>query len=62
MVVPYPFTKALYLYGEPIVVPRDADMEEQRLRLEGIMNALAEKAEREFDQLWKEQKETNDER
>ena len=32
--LPYPFGRGLFLYGEPIVVPRDADDEEvQRLRL-----------------------------
>ena len=30
MVVPLPFTRALFLYGEPIVVPRDGDIEEWR--------------------------------
>ena len=46
MVVPMPFTRALYLYGAPVIVPRDGDTEEWRLRLETTMNELAEKAER----------------
>ena len=46
MVVPYPFSRALYLYGEPLHVPRDADVEEWRLKLEQTMNALADEAER----------------
>jgi lysophospholipid acyltransferase (LPLAT)-like uncharacterized protein len=46
MVVPMPFTKALYLYGQPMVVPRDGDGEEWRLRLERAMNELADEAER----------------
>ncbi len=46
MVVPMPFTRAVYLYGEPIVVPREGDIEESRERLERAMNALAEEAER----------------
>ena len=44
MVVPYPFTRALFLYGEPFVVPRDGDVEEWRSRLEESMNALADEA------------------
>lgn len=46
MVVPYPFSKALFLYGQPLHVPRDADVEEWRLKVEQNMNALAEEAER----------------
>ena len=45
MVVPYPFTKAYFLYGDPIAVPRDGDVEEWRLKVEAAMNALAEEAE-----------------
>lgn len=46
MVVPMPFTKALFLYGEPIVVPRDADVEAERLRVERALNELEAEAER----------------
>lgn len=46
MVVPKPFTRAVYVYGEPIVVPRRADIEPYRLQLEESMNALVEEAER----------------
>ena len=52
MVVPLPFTRAIFLYGEPIVVPRDGDVEEWRQRVEVAMNALARDAELNFDQLW----------
>ena len=45
MVVPLPFTRALFLYGEPIVVPRDAKVEEWRAEIERRMNALAAEAE-----------------
>ena len=57
MVVPAPFTRAIFLYGEPIVVPRDGDVEEWRLRVESALNALERQAEVNFDQLWR-----NDER
>jgi lysophospholipid acyltransferase (LPLAT)-like uncharacterized protein len=46
MVVPMPFTRALFLYGEPIVVPRDGGVEEWRLRIEREMKSLEEEAER----------------
>ena len=46
MVFPMPFTRALYLYGAPLVVPRDGDTEEWRLRLQTTMNDLADEAER----------------
>ena len=45
MVVPLPFTRALFLYGEPIVVPRDGKVEEWRGEIERRMNALADEAE-----------------
>ena len=46
MVVPYPFTRAIYLYGEPVFVPRDGNVEHWRAELERRMNVLAEEAER----------------
>jgi len=46
MVVPYPFTEALFLYGDPITVPRDANVAEERARIERVMNVLADTAER----------------
>ncbi len=45
MIVPYPFTKTIYLYGEPIVVPRDGDVEEYRARVERALNDLTDEAE-----------------
>ena len=54
MVVPLPFTRAIFLYGDPIVVPRDGNVEEWRLRIEERMNSLAVEAERDFEALWKE--------
>lgn len=53
-ILPKPFSKALYLYGEPIAVPRHGDVEEWRLTIEKAMNDLAEEAERNFDALWAE--------
>lgn len=45
MIVPYPFSKAVFLYGAPISVPRDGDMEEWRARVERALNELADEAE-----------------
>ena len=46
MVVPMPFTRALFLYGEPIVIARDADVEAERVRVERALNELEAEAER----------------
>jgi hypothetical protein len=44
-IVPMPFSRALYLYGPPISVPRDGDVEEWRVKIEKAMNDLADEAE-----------------
>ena len=44
--IPLPFSKLTYVYGAPMTVPRDADVEEWRKHLEDEMNALADEAER----------------
>ena len=53
MVVPLPFSKVLFLYGTPIHVPRDGAVEEWRGRIEETLNELADRAERDFDELWR---------
>jgi lysophospholipid acyltransferase (LPLAT)-like uncharacterized protein len=53
MIIPRPFTRAIFLYGEPIVVPRDGDVEEWRGRVERAMNDLAEEADHDFEELWR---------
>jgi len=53
MVIPHPFSRALFLYGEPIVVPRDGDDEEWRVRVETAMCELERRADTDFDELWK---------
>jgi lysophospholipid acyltransferase (LPLAT)-like uncharacterized protein len=52
MVVPRPFSRAIFLYGPPILIPRDGNVEEWRQRVEDSMNALADEAEANFDELW----------
>ena len=54
MVVPYPFSRAIFLYGQPITIPRDGDGEEWREKVERAMNELADEAENDFEKLWKE--------
>ena len=54
MIVPLPFSRAIYLYGDPIEVPRRGDVEEWRARVERALNDLAATAEEQFDLLWKE--------
>ena len=49
MVVPIPFTRVAFLYGDPIVVSRDDDVEAARLRVEKAMNELAERADHYFE-------------
>ena len=46
--VPYPFSRGLFLYGDPIWVPREADeaaLEAVRLELEAGLNRLTDQAE-----------------
>ena len=52
MVVPWPFTRAIFLYGTPISVPRDGEVEAWREEIERSMNELSAEAERDFDALW----------
>ena len=49
MVVPMPFTRAAFLYGDPISIARDEDVEAARVRVERAMNELAEAADGYFD-------------
>lgn len=53
MIVPRPFSRALFVYGEPIRVPRDGDVDEWRQRLEQAMNAQSDETEAKFDELWR---------
>jgi len=46
--VPYPFSRGLFLYGNPLWVSREADeasLEMTRLELEVILNRLTDQAE-----------------
>ena len=44
-VIPYPFSKAAFVYGEPFRVGRDTNLEVARVNLEQAMKSLAERAE-----------------
>jgi lysophospholipid acyltransferase (LPLAT)-like uncharacterized protein len=52
MVVPKPFSRAVFLYGEPILVPREGDGEAARLSVESSLNALADRVENHFEEVW----------
>ena len=54
MIVPLPFSRAIYVYGDPFVIPRGGDLEEWRARVETVLNELAATAEEKFEELWKE--------
>ena len=48
--MPLPFSRGLFVYGEPIIVPRGGgadEMEQARLQIERALNAAAETADRE---------------
>jgi lysophospholipid acyltransferase (LPLAT)-like uncharacterized protein len=53
MIVPKPFARAVFLYGEPIPIARDMDVEEARLTVERAMNDVADRAENHFEELWR---------
>jgi lysophospholipid acyltransferase (LPLAT)-like uncharacterized protein len=46
--VPYPFSRGLFLYGDPLWVSREADetsLEAARCQLETVLNRLTDQAE-----------------
>lgn len=46
--VPYPFSRGLFIYGRPLWVPREADdpmLETFRVELETSLNQLTDQAE-----------------
>jgi lysophospholipid acyltransferase (LPLAT)-like uncharacterized protein len=54
--VPRPFSRGMFVYGNPIPVPRELDaagVEEYRARIERSMNDLVEAAELNFDAIWR---------
>jgi lysophospholipid acyltransferase (LPLAT)-like uncharacterized protein len=54
--IPKPFSRAMYVYGEPIEVPpgiEGDDLESWRAKIERAMNELSDDAERNFDALWR---------
>jgi len=53
MVIPLPFSRVVFLYGDPIWISRDENVEEARGEVENQLNRLAEEAEGHLDELWK---------
>ncbi|HLO77222.1 MAG TPA: hypothetical protein VK196_12275, partial [Magnetospirillum sp.] len=45
-IIPLPFTRGILLWGEPILVARDADENQARRAIEEAMNAQADRADR----------------
>jgi len=45
MVIPLPFSRAVFVYGDPIWISRDEDVEGAMLRVERALNVLSEQAE-----------------
>jgi lysophospholipid acyltransferase (LPLAT)-like uncharacterized protein len=46
--VPYPFSRGLFLYGKPMWIPREGDeaaFDAARLELETVLNRLTAEAE-----------------
>ncbi len=56
MLIPMPFSRALFLYGDPITITREEDVEQARRRVEQALNALAERADLDFDALWNDER------
>jgi len=56
MIVPKPFTRAVFLYGDPIKVARDADAEAASRALESTLNELAQRVDHDFEAVWQEGK------
>lgn len=53
--LPLPFSRALYIYGDPVEVDRNAttdELEHARLRLQRSMNEIRERAAVDFERLW----------
>jgi len=54
--IPMPFSRVLFVYGEPIEVPRKLDgqdSENYRLAVEQSLKDLMELGEREFEELYR---------
>lgn len=50
-VVPFPFTKCRVVYGSPLIVPKDADKEEEKrclVKLENELNQITDEADQFF--------------
>lgn len=55
--IPKPLGRVMFVYGEPIEVPRELGAEEiesWRLTIENAMRALTDDAQRDFDRVWRD--------
>jgi lysophospholipid acyltransferase (LPLAT)-like uncharacterized protein len=44
--LPYPFSRGAFMWGEPIYVPKDVDMEQKRMELEARLREMTEFVDR----------------
>lgn len=54
--VPHPFSRVMFVYGEPIKIPsisREDEIESWRLKVETAMCRMSDESEQRFDELWK---------
>lgn len=54
--IPHPFTRVIYVYGDPITIPPgpdSEDLEPWRARVESALNALCDESESRFDEIWR---------
>ncbi|MBI2213700.1 MAG: lysophospholipid acyltransferase family protein [Acidobacteria bacterium] len=57
--IPKPLSRVMFVYGEPIDVPRELDsegVESWRLKIENAMRALTDDAQHDFDRVWRDAK------
>ena len=46
MIIPKPFSRGVFLVGEPIYVAEGEELETARIRIQSALNELTEKADR----------------
>jgi len=55
--IPHPFSRVLFVYGEPMVIPpgrEEGGVEEWRQRVEQTMRSICDDTEARFDELWRQ--------
>jgi len=55
--IPKPFSRVMFVYGEPLRVPAELDspgVERSRVEIENAMRALTDDSQRDFESLWRD--------